>query len=408
MRLAFFAGFGLACMLLCFPGCKPELESPECPVISATVERVDVTPPRPKITIDDPAQLTNLLSFFGDIMNETETDLASLWEAKYYIFFKTKNGTDIKVATSYDDEDWSSGKGDKSLKPGLSEFLDPLFKAGAPAAEKETIPVVDTTSARVGQEVHADVKEAPIREACESLLLAFQEDFSEGVASIHGMAKLMEHFDSQTEKLTKKYGREIVVKTIIDIAKSDDRLQYPVPRIILHKFMSEEEYEQFKRESKTQDKAVHTVVIQQFFDKVVSDISKLTREHATLQGFGKDTAQIGHWKSDRNNSWESRLNWGKYPDKPRIFIQIGPGSKVLPTPVYTYKLLFSYLDWGVNVAIDIDGDRTRNAVFEAVAQNLSVLFQHEDDTFFLDTVSERKRLTQIFDERKKRWQRNNC
>ncbi len=128
MRLAFFAGFGLACMLLCFPGCKPELESPECPVISATVERSVVTRPLPKITIDDPVQLNKLLSFFPNIMSETWNPVAGAWKAKYYIFFKTKNGTEIKVATSYDDEDWSSRKGDKSLKPGLSEFLDPLFK----------------------------------------------------------------------------------------------------------------------------------------------------------------------------------------------------------------------------------------------------------------------------------------
>ena len=97
-------------------------------VVQATVERVDVVEPRPRIVITDREQLTTLLSFFGDIQNEKESNFFGGWEAKFYITFKMEDGSLIKVATAYDDKDWSSGKGDKSLKPGLSRFVEPLFK----------------------------------------------------------------------------------------------------------------------------------------------------------------------------------------------------------------------------------------------------------------------------------------
>ena len=67
------------------------------------------------------------LSFFPGILPEVDTGMAGGWEAKYKIVFHLSHGKKIRVATSYDDKDWSTGKGDKSLKPGLGAFLDPLF-----------------------------------------------------------------------------------------------------------------------------------------------------------------------------------------------------------------------------------------------------------------------------------------
>ena len=97
-------------------------------IIKATVTRVDVAEPHPQIVITNAMQLMKLISFFGDIPNEKETNLAGGWEAKFKITFEVSDGVLIKVATSHDDKDWSSGKGDKALQPGLPHFLEPLFK----------------------------------------------------------------------------------------------------------------------------------------------------------------------------------------------------------------------------------------------------------------------------------------
>ncbi len=97
-------------------------------VIKATVSRVDVVEPHPQIVITNSTELSKLIFFFGDTPNEKDTDLAGAWEAKFQITFEMSDGVPVNVATSHDDQDWSSGKGDKALKLGLAHFLEPLFK----------------------------------------------------------------------------------------------------------------------------------------------------------------------------------------------------------------------------------------------------------------------------------------
>jgi hypothetical protein len=114
--------------LLLFTGCAiammKETHSPR-----AVVTKVDIMPPHPQVVIDDPVQFQKLVSFFQNLQDEKRGGLLyGLWEAKYKITLHFGDGSKIKVATAYDDKNWSSGKGDKSLKPGLGGFLDPMFK----------------------------------------------------------------------------------------------------------------------------------------------------------------------------------------------------------------------------------------------------------------------------------------
>ena len=94
----------------------------------AVVTKVDVTEPHPVIVISDAAQFAKLLSFFPDLSKEKETDLAGGWEGKTQIVFQFRGRPEVKVTTSSDDTLWTSGKGDKPLKNGLSALLDPMFK----------------------------------------------------------------------------------------------------------------------------------------------------------------------------------------------------------------------------------------------------------------------------------------
>ena len=108
-------------------GANGETNRADRALIKATVSRVDEEEPHLQIVITNATELTRLVAFFGDIQNEKNTDLAGGWEAKFKITFGMSDGAALEVATSYDDKDWSSGKGDKALKPGLSHFLHPLF-----------------------------------------------------------------------------------------------------------------------------------------------------------------------------------------------------------------------------------------------------------------------------------------
>jgi len=109
-------------------GCTERNEAKSKSLQSAVVTKIDVSPPRPQVEITDKAQFMKLMSFFPKLRSEKEIDLAGGWEGKYEVVFSFSDGTQIKVTTSYDDKVWSSGKGDKSLTPGLSAFLDPMFK----------------------------------------------------------------------------------------------------------------------------------------------------------------------------------------------------------------------------------------------------------------------------------------
>ena len=94
----------------------------------AIVTKIDVVEPHPTVIMSDAEQFAKLLSFFPDLSNEKETDLSGGWEGKYQIVFQFRGRPEVKVTTSSDDTLWSSGKGDKPLKKGLSAFLDPMFK----------------------------------------------------------------------------------------------------------------------------------------------------------------------------------------------------------------------------------------------------------------------------------------
>ena len=94
----------------------------------AIVTKVDVSAPHPQVEIVGKVQFAKLISFFPNIREKRETNTAGGWEGKYSIVFHFEDRSQIKVTTSYDDENWSSGIGDKNLKPGLSGFLDPMFK----------------------------------------------------------------------------------------------------------------------------------------------------------------------------------------------------------------------------------------------------------------------------------------
>jgi len=114
-------------MVSCAVGCGHAPDQDANPP-KAVVTRIDVTPPRPEVVITDRTDFQKLLSFFEDIRNERESDFSGAWEGKYRILFHFHDGSQLAVTTSYDDKDWSSGKGDNSLKLGLSGFLDPMFK----------------------------------------------------------------------------------------------------------------------------------------------------------------------------------------------------------------------------------------------------------------------------------------
>jgi hypothetical protein len=115
-------------MLLTCPACNRTVSSPS-PALQATITRVDIVEPHPTTTITDSGRLDQLLFFFGDIRNDRDPETeGAAWEAKFKIDFKMKDGSQISLATSHDDKDWSTGKGDRPLKPGLSGFLDPMLK----------------------------------------------------------------------------------------------------------------------------------------------------------------------------------------------------------------------------------------------------------------------------------------
>ncbi len=114
----------LAVLLLM--GCAPS-ETAIPKAVRAVVSKVDVLGPHPVVQITDAERVTKVFSFFPGILSETDTGMAGGWEAKYKIVFHLSDGRKVHVATSYDDKGWSTGKGDKSLKPGLGAVLDPLF-----------------------------------------------------------------------------------------------------------------------------------------------------------------------------------------------------------------------------------------------------------------------------------------
>ncbi len=95
---------------------------------TAVIERVDLDPPRPKITVEDRHLVAVLAMSFDEreILNEKPTDSAGSWEAKYEVLFTHEDGRQFKVVTSHDDKLWSSGKGDKPLLwffPGVVDWL---------------------------------------------------------------------------------------------------------------------------------------------------------------------------------------------------------------------------------------------------------------------------------------------
>jgi len=117
----------LFAVVFCAIGCSGT-SRPSRSLPRAIITKVDVSPPRPQIVISTKADFQTLLSFFPNLRQQKETDLAAGWEGKYEIVFHFDDGDQVTVMTSWDDKDWSSGKGDKTLQPGLSEFLDPMFK----------------------------------------------------------------------------------------------------------------------------------------------------------------------------------------------------------------------------------------------------------------------------------------
>lgn len=132
MRITtFFLGFLMVVTALIVCSCG----SAKCPAKSALVRQVAKSSEKKQITITDHKTLSKLLGFFGDIGNEEFTDVKGKWKEKYRISFIMKSGMYIMIITSEDDATWTSGSGDKQMKPGLSAFLDPMFPASAAASD---------------------------------------------------------------------------------------------------------------------------------------------------------------------------------------------------------------------------------------------------------------------------------
>ena len=92
-----------------------------------------------------------------------------------------------------------------------------------------------------------EVKEGAlsVKKECEDLVLWYQKKFETSADYATG-TRLAQEFDKRANGIIKKYGREVVAKTLVDYAQNNDRLQFPVRETIIYKFSSREEYEKFK------------------------------------------------------------------------------------------------------------------------------------------------------------------
>jgi len=132
MKCLFFSGLLLTSVLL---GCGSQdddvaLVTPSPLAYSSVViMRVDAAPSPTPVTIRDARTVSQLLEFLGDIRGIEDALPPGGWEGKYSLVFDGDEGDRISITTSYDDEYWSSGKGDRRiLKSGLSQFLDSILE----------------------------------------------------------------------------------------------------------------------------------------------------------------------------------------------------------------------------------------------------------------------------------------
>lgn len=87
----------------------------------------------PVLEISEQRNAVALYMFFDGIDDNSKPGPAVDYNEKYKIIFKMSNGKVVTVITLYNDRDWhfDGEGGDRSLKPGLSEHLTPLFDAAA-------------------------------------------------------------------------------------------------------------------------------------------------------------------------------------------------------------------------------------------------------------------------------------
>lgn len=115
-------------------GCQPEFVSVDIRYQSGE----DKTLYRP-LTITDRETVNQLASYFPGVGTDWWSLRAGGWVAVADMTFRRDDGRIVKVSS--DCESWSEDSGDRSVKAGLKEFLDRLYKEHAVA-----MPAAATTA----------------------------------------------------------------------------------------------------------------------------------------------------------------------------------------------------------------------------------------------------------------------
>jgi len=99
-------------------------------LVSATIIGLNQYRTLPSIKITDGDQLKTFIAFFEDIGMKPPKDSYHVdYNEKYKVIFAMPNGVEVIVNTLYHDGAWHrEGELDQTLRPGLSEFLEPIFE----------------------------------------------------------------------------------------------------------------------------------------------------------------------------------------------------------------------------------------------------------------------------------------
>ncbi len=78
-----------------------------------------------------------------------------------------------------------------------------------------------------------EIIEKILRADCERLLLETQKEYSDKGRNVKGEELVLRNFDDKLADLIEKYRQDVVIEMITDIIKSDRRLQFPLPGLLL-------------------------------------------------------------------------------------------------------------------------------------------------------------------------------
>lgn len=99
--------------------------------VSVTIEGLNQLRSLLPITITDREQLETLVGFFDSLDEDPPKKGFHVdYSEEYKVVFSMPNGSKVIVLTLYNDGYWNrGGRFFQHLRPGLSEFLEPFFRA---------------------------------------------------------------------------------------------------------------------------------------------------------------------------------------------------------------------------------------------------------------------------------------